>query len=95
MEKDTNSTKPCYACGQQHPVESMRPFGSAPSGRVLTWVCRGCSSPRQVVGGKPLLAWPTIATAVKLAERGVGDSADHVMRKALALLEREMLARKL
>lgn len=95
MKEHSNETQTCHMCGQRHPVERMRPYGSAPSGRVITWACANCSGPRQVVGGKPLLAWPTVATAVKLAERGVGDSADHVMRKALALLEREMLARKL
>lgn len=41
------------------------------------------------------LGWPTLTTAMKSAERGVSDSSDHVMRKALALLEREMLAEKL
>jgi len=48
-----------------------------------------------VFGARPHLRWPTVATAVMLAQRGYGVSADEVMRKALALLERQIEARKL
>lgn len=95
MQEHSNETKDCHACGQAWPPEYLRPYGSAPSGRVITWVCRACSNERQVFGARPHLRWPTVATAMMLAERGYGANADEVMRKALALLERQIEARKL
>ena len=95
MQEHSNDTHKCYACGTHRPTAMTRPFGIAPSGRVLSWVCRHCSDPQQVVGAKPHLKWPTVATAVMLAERGYGDTADQVMGKALALLEREIRTRRM
>lgn len=95
MKEHSNESTECHACGETWPSEYLRPHGIAPSGRVLTWVCRACSGERQVFGARPHLRWPTVATAVMLAQRGYGVSADEVMRKALALLERQIEARKL
>ena len=42
--------------------------------------------------GEPAIMWATIARAERLAYAGAGWSVDHVLRKALALLEREHFA---
>lgn len=44
--------------------------------------------------GAPALQWATIARAERLAYMGAGWSVDHVMRRALALLEQQQLAGK-
>ena len=95
MKEHTANPQTCYACGRHRLPVTMRPVGIAPSGRVLSWICSDCSEPNQVMGAKPHLRWPTVATAVMLAERGYGETADQVMGKALALLEREISARRM
>lgn len=44
------------------------------------------------VRGAPAIQWATIARAERLAHMGAGWSVDHVMRRALALLEQQHLA---
>jgi hypothetical protein len=44
-----------------------------------------------LLDGRPALAWTTLARAERLAYRGLGWSADHVMRKALNLFEQAYL----
>lgn len=92
MEKDTNRTKACNACGKHHAVANMRPFGRAAGGQVITWVCENCLSPRVVTPARPHLAWETVARAERLATLGAGWTADEVMRRALALLEAQHVA---
>lgn len=56
--------------------------------------CRCQRRPVEAVEGGPRLSWGTIATAQRLASQGLGWSPDHVMRVALAHLERQVEARR-
>ena len=46
---------------------------------------------RDRLNGDAHITWTTLARAERLAHQGAGWSPDHVMRRALALLEREHL----
>ena len=86
----------CFCCGARRPRSAMRPFGKSRTGEALTWACERCERPQpvEVIEGGPRLSWGTIATAQRLASQGLGWSPDHVMRVALAHLERQLEARR-
>ena len=48
----------------------------------------------ELLDGRPALTWTTLSRAEKLAHAGAGWSVDHVVRKALAMLEREVYTRE-
>jgi hypothetical protein len=50
--------------------------------------------PERIDSRRTALAWTTIARAERLAQLGAGWSADHVMRRALACLERRHFGRR-
>lgn len=92
MEKDSNVTRQCFACGARRPRRDMRPFGHDEHLGVVSWVCHECRDDRVIAGARPHLQWATVARAERLVSLGAGWSSDHVMRRALALLEQQHLS---
>ncbi len=99
MSKHTHpleQTCTCWACGRERYVTATRPFGHHADGTVATRVCIACADavtiakPRPIPSDVAALAWTTIARADRLATRGAGRTADHVLRRGLNLLEQSL-----
>ena len=84
--EDTRAVKRCIGCGREREARLMRPFAVDKFARPTSWVCSACAGPERLHGAAAL-AWTTVARAERLAVAGAGWSADHVMRRALDLLE--------
>lgn len=84
---DNENEARCVACGVRRHKRDMRPYGRDEHHTVVSWVCKECRDDRVIAGARPHLQWATVARAERLATTGLGWSADHVMRKALDLLE--------
>lgn len=106
MQELSNHKRICYACGATRAESDMRAFGFNEHLGAVSWVCLECVPPsRKVIsgqpekvfipGGRPALSFKTIAKAEALVRGGYGWTADQVMGKALALLEREISARRM